>query len=55
MSSHDSDEEVYSIPGGQMTEPLKRLFTRDVYYAMAEAGILTFGIGWSSSREKSSA
>src|SRR5262249_27522775 len=29
-----------SSAGGRMAEPLKRLFTRDEYYAMAEAGIL---------------
>lgn len=41
MSSHDADKPVYSDQGGcTMAEPLKRLFTRDEYYAMAEAGIL---------------
>jgi Uma2 family endonuclease len=41
MPSHDADKPIYSDQGGStMAEPLKRLFTRDEYYAMAEAGIL---------------
>lgn len=41
MSSHDADKPLDSDQGGSnMAEPLKRLFTCDEYYAMAEAGIL---------------
>jgi Uma2 family endonuclease len=40
MASHDKKKAVDSDSGGHMAEPLKRLFTRDEYYAMAEAGIL---------------